>query len=219
MPALSRTLDQSPSGHIIKLLQRHGALGIKDLRREMGGVSDTAVRQQLSGLMADGLVTTTLSGPDGVGRPHHLYELSEQARDLFACYCEDLALNLYDELLADQGPAIVHKLLKRVGDRLALQYRQQVRGQALQERVFSFARVLDDKGILSDVSQEADVITLHEFNCPYHELASVHREICTMEETMMGQVLNANVELTHCMMDGHNGCSFTVKPKIQVSNQ
>jgi predicted ArsR family transcriptional regulator len=31
-----------------------------------------------------------------------------------------------------------------------------------------------------------------------------------MEETMMAQVLNAKVELTHCMMDGHNGCSFVV---------
>ncbi len=217
MSTLYRSLDNSPSGQIIKLLQRHGALGIKELRRELG-LSDTAVRQQLGHLMAEGFVLSSSVERVGVGRPQQRYQLSEKARELFDCYCEDLALNLYDELLADQGPAVVHKLLNRVGDRLAGQYRQQVRGHALQERVSSFARVLDNKGILADVSQDADIITLHAFNCPYYDLASVHREICNMEETMMGQVLNAHVELTHCMMDGHTGCSFVVKPRLEISN-
>ncbi|MBX7237513.1 MAG: methanogen output domain 1-containing protein [Caldilineales bacterium] len=209
MSTLYRSLDNSPSGQIIKLLQRNGALGVKELRRELG-LSDTAMRQQLGHLMAEGFVMPTTAERNGVGRPQQRYQLSDKARELFACYCEDLALNLYDELLADQGTVVVRALLNRVGDKLAGQYRQQVRGQALQERVSSFARILDSKGILADVSHEADVITLHEFNCPYHELASVHREICNMEKTMMAQVLNANVELTHCMMDGHNGCSFVV---------
>lgn len=209
MSTLYRSLDNSPSGQIIKLLQRNGALGVKELRRELG-LSDTAMRQQLGHLMAEGFVIPTTAERNGVGRPQQRYQLSDKARELFACYCEDLALNLYDELLADQGTVVVRTLLNRVGDKLAGQYRQQVRGQALQERVTSFARILDSKGILADVSHEADVITLHEFNCPYHELASVHREICNMEKTMMAQVLNANVELTHCMMDGHNGCSFVV---------
>ncbi len=212
MTLLSHPLDGSPGGQIIRLLQRHGALTIKDLRRELG-MSDTAVRQQLAHLMAKGWVRTSVAERGNVGRPYHLYELSERARELFACYCEDLALNLYDELLAEQGPEVVRRLLARVGNRLAAQYRQQVRGQVLQERVFSFARVLDARGILSDVSQEADGIRLQEYNCPYHELAAAHREICAMEQTMMATVLDAEVELTRCMMDGHRGCSFTVRPR------
>jgi len=212
MALLSHPLDGSSGSQIIRLLQRHGALTIKDLRRELG-MSDTAVRQQLAHLMAKGWVRTTVAERGNVGRPQHLYELSERARELFACYCEDLALNLYDELLAEQGPEVVRRLLGRVGNRLAAQYRQQVRGQVLQERVLSFARILDARGILSDVSQEADVIRLQEYNCPYHELAAAHREICIMEQTMMAAVLDADVELTHCMMDGHHGCSFTVRPR------
>lgn len=212
MASLSRSLDQSPGGQIIRLLQRHGPLAIKDLRRELG-ISDTAVRQQLANLMAEGLVRATVAERGNVGRPRHRYELSERARELFACYCEDLALNLYDELLAEQGPEVVRRLLGRVGDRLAAQYRHQVRGLVLQERVLSFARLLDERGILSEVSQDEDVIRLQEYNCPYHELAAAHREICSMEQTMMAAVLDAEVELTSCMMDGHRGCSFTVRPR------
>ncbi len=139
MSTLYRSLDNSPSGQIIKLLQRNGALGVKELRRELG-LSDTAMRQQLGHLMVEGFVIPTTAERSGVGRPQQRYQLSDKARELFACYCEDLALNLYDELLADQGAAVVHTLLHRVGDKLAGQYRQQVRGQALQERVSSFAR-------------------------------------------------------------------------------
>ncbi len=213
MSSLYRSFDTSPSGQIVRLLQRHGAMGVKDLRRELGGLSDTAVRQQLTQMMAEGIVVIAQAERSGVGRPSFRYELSDKARSLFACYCEDLALNLYNELLAEQGADTVTRLLGRVGARLALQYGQQIKGQALQDRVRSFAHVLDDKGILSDVQHDANVITLHEYNCPYHELAAVHREICTMEETMMSQVLDASVELTQCMMDGHTGCAFTVRPK------
>lgn len=218
MTSLYHRLDDSPRGKIIKLLQRNGPQDIKSLRYELGS-SDTAVRQQLSTLLAEGLIRATTAAASGVGRPGRLYELSDSARSLFACYCEDLALNLYDELLADQGPEIVNSLLDRVGDKLAVRYRSQIKGRALQERVRSFANILDDRGIMSEVSHETDVIMLHEYSCPYHELAAVHREICDMEQDMMAQVLDADVELTNCMMDGHQNCSFSVRPKVVISNQ
>lgn len=205
-------LDDSPRGQIIKLIQRNGPLGIKDFRHELG-LSDTAVRQQLRTLMAEGLVRTSLSDRSGPGRPSQRYELTGEARNLFACYCEDLALNLYNELLSDQGPDLVDALLARVGQKLAGQYQHQVKGRVLDDRVRSFSSVLDSKGIMSDVSRQADVIMLHEYNCPYHEIAASHREICEMEQDMMSQVLDADVELTLCMMDGHSNCSFSVKTK------
>ena len=212
MPALSRRLDNSPGGQIVKLLQRKGAMGVKDLRRELG-VSDTAVRQQIAYLMAEGYLASTRSERSGPGRPHYVYTLTDKARDLFACYCEDLALNLYEELLADQGPAVVRRLLNRVGERLANQYQEKVRGEMLQERVRSLAAALDERGILADVSHNDDIIYLHEYNCPYHELAAEHREICEMEEAMMSDVLGAEVELQSCIMDGDTGCSFAVRPR------
>lgn len=212
MPSLLPRLDDSPRGKIVKLLQKNGPLGIKELRHELN-LSDTAVRQQLLALLAEGLIQTSTHASKGVGRPSRVYELAPAANDLFACYCEDLALNLYNELLADQGPEVVRRLLDRVGAKLAQQYQQQVRGRALQERVHSFAGLLDGKGILSDISQDAGVIMLHEFNCPYHELAAVHREICEMEQGMIAQVLDAEVELTNCIMDGHHNCSFVVRPR------
>jgi len=211
MTTLYHRLDDSPRGQIIQLIQRHGALDIKELRGELG-VSDTAIRQQLRRLQADGLIRASRAPSSGPGRPGRVYELTAEARGLFANYSEDLALNLYAELLTDQGPEVVSRLLDRVGVRMARQYAGKITGKALQDRVRSLSQILDDKGIMSDTSFDADVILLHEYHCPYHELAEVHREICEMERGVMAQVLNADVELTVCMMDGHHSCSFAVKP-------
>ncbi len=210
MSMLYHRLDDSPRGQIIKLLQRNGPMGIKELRQALG-VSDTAIRQQLQYLIADGLVTGTTAPAKGRGRPGRVYTLTDNARHLFACECEDLALALYNELLLEQGPEVVHRLLDRVGQRLAAQYKHQVRGLALQERVRVLSQLLDDRGIMSDITEGQDAIILHEYNCPYHELAAAHTEICEMEQKMLSEVLGADVELTHTIVDGHHRCSFVVK--------
>ena len=210
MSTLYHRLDDSPRGQIIKLLQRNGPMGIKDLRQALG-VSDTAIRQQLRALIADGLVVAQKAPVKGRGRPGRVYALTENTRHLFACECEDLALALYNELLLEQGPEVVRRLLERVGQRLAEQYKYQMRGLELQERVLTLSKLLDDRGIMSDVSHREDALVLHEYNCPYHELAAAHTEICKMEQKMLSDVLGADVELTHSIVDGHHRCSFVVK--------
>ncbi|MEZ4715675.1 MAG: hypothetical protein R2851_06250 [Caldilineaceae bacterium] len=55
-----------------------------------------------------------------------------------------------------------------------------------------------------------DTIILQTFNCPYHELAQEHREVCDMDQQMIRQVLGSEVNLSACMMDGHGSCSFVV---------
>ena len=213
MTTFYHRLDDSPRGQIIKLLQRNGPMGTRDLRQAMG-VSDTAIRQQLQYLLADGLIEATRAPRSGRGRPGKVYALTTDVRHLFACECEDLALALYDELLADQGPAVVQRLLNRVGERMAEQYQHQMRGLALQERVRTFSALLDDRGIMSDTNVEDDAIILHEYNCPYHELAAAHQEICEMEQKMLSQVLGADVELVDRIVDGHHRCSFVVKKTV-----
>ena len=209
--ALLRTLQDSPAGHIVEILQRHGPLSIKAIEEQVG-VTKTAVRQQLTSLMASGMVTTQLVR-EGVGRPHYVYLLTEKAREVFSCYCDELVLSLYEELLAEVGSARISLLLNRVGSRLATKYDEQLRGSRLGERVRSLVSVMEDRGMLTDLRPTNQGFVLKSYNCPYHELAQEHREICEMEQTMMSSVLAADVELTQCMMDGHRGCEFTVLPR------
>ena len=80
------------------------------------------------------------------------------------------------------------------------------------------AGALGRQGVLTDVSVgesntagESNTIALKMYNCPYHDLAIEHREICEMDQLMLQQVLGAEVSLDDCIMDGHASCSFEIK--------
>jgi len=204
----------SPAWQVIEYIKRNGAATIRELE-ELLGVTTNAVRQHLQSLQADGYIERRQVNA-GVGRPHHAYSISAKAHDLFACHCDDLALTLLEEVFAMEGEERAKVLLDRVGDRLAKRYAPSVRGELLQDRVEQLAGALYQRGVLTDVEvEDENLIILHAYNCPYHELAQEHRSICEMDEKLMRNVLGSDVNLSACMMDGHRGCSFVVsKPAV-----
>lgn len=200
----------SPTWQIIEYLQRHHSATIKDLE-QMLGVTTTAVRQHLRTLQLDGYIDRATVHA-GVGRPHHEYVLTDAARGLFGCHCDDLALTMLEEMFEMVGPDRVSTLLDRVSNRLANRYAGSVTAEMLTHRVEQMAGVLNRQGVLTDVvTHDEDTIILKTYNCPYHELAQEHRQICDMDQDMLQRVLGSDVSLSACLMDGHGGCSFVVK--------
>ncbi len=201
--------QESPAWRILQYLQRNGTGAIKDLEQHLG-VTTTAVRQQLQALQADGYVERK-SVHAGVGRPHHEYSMTANAQDLFSHHSEELALTLLEEVFELEGKETTIRLLGRVSRRLAEQYAQDVESGELSERVAQLIKALADRGILADMTvQEEDVIILETYNCPYHEIAQEHRDICVMDENILREVLGSDVTLDVCMMDGHHKCSFVI---------
>jgi predicted ArsR family transcriptional regulator len=204
---------ENPTWRILEFLQRQESATIKELET-MLGITTTAVRQHLASLQAEGYVERRRVHA-GVGRPHHAYSLTDRKHELFACHCDDLALTLLQEVFALEGEEKANQLLERVSARLARQYAASVRSAVLQERVQEMASALHDKGVLSDVDGEFETITLRTYNCPYHELAQEHREICEMDKKMLQEVLGSDVDLSSCLMDGHTSCTFVVSAQAR----
>jgi len=200
---------QSPAWQIVEYLQRHSSATIKELE-QMLGVTSSAVRQHLNGLQAAGYVARS-TVKAGVGRPYHAYSATDNSRKLFDCHCDDLALTMLEEMFEMVGQDNISHLLKRVSGRLANRYAGSVKSPVLLNRVQEMAGVLGRLGVLPDViAQDSNTIMLKAYNCPYHELAQEHRQICDMDQEMMQQILGHDVALNACIMDGDGGCSFIV---------
>lgn len=203
------TKRESPLWHIVEYLQRQGSATIKELE-DLLGVTTTAVRQQLTTLQAEGFIERRVVHA-GVGRPHHAYFTTSKVQELFACQCDDLALTLLQEVFQLEGQERALVLLDRVGTKLANKYSSSVRSSLLRERVGELAGTLNGNGVLSDaLAQDDNTFVLRTYNCPFHELAQEHREICEMDKNMIGKVLGSDVDLSSCMLDGHAGCTFVV---------
>ena len=80
-PAQAVMQQNSPRVAIMRLLQKRGQASIKDLELALG-VTATAVREQLSHLMAEGVVDAVRVRGE-VGRPFYVYRLTDKAQELF----------------------------------------------------------------------------------------------------------------------------------------
>ena len=201
--------DNSPAGQILRLLQHQGRRSIKEIEAELG-VTTTAVRQQLTSLVAAGLVTTD-TVREKRGRPHAVYNLSDKGHELFALGSMDLAHALLGEVLRLGDPGLAQQLLSRVSTRLGRRYAEQMNGVAVQERLHDLADWLRVHGIPSKVDEEADAFVFTEYGCPYYGLAREHREVCDMEIEALELALGSPVTLCQSQLDGHHGCQFQVK--------
>ena len=176
-----RTVMQhnSPSTAIVRLLQKRGQASIKELELALG-VTATAVREQLSHLIADGVVDAVRVRGD-VGRPFYVYHLTDKAQEMFPKAYGTLARLLLEEVLVQHGPDAYTQLLERVGKRLEQEYAGVVMGREMEDRLYGLATLLVEQGFESEVTRTADGFVLHAATCPYFAVVKEHREICEME--------------------------------------
>lgn len=199
----------SPAGKILAHLQRHGEATVKELE-EVLQVSTTAVREHLINLQTRQLVTTRVvrSGP---GRPRLVYFLTDAAQDLFPKEYDTLINLLLQEIARREGSERLQVLLDAVGARLAEQYRGQISGTELAERLAELRGALEARGIPVEVHDSGESFQV--FACPYLDVAQQHAGVCTMERRMIEQVLGETIALEGTIREGRRSCHFTVVSK------
>jgi predicted ArsR family transcriptional regulator len=82
-------------------------------------------------------------------------------------------------------------------------------------RLTELAAALQERGFQVESDNRGLLPVLRENNCPYYELASEDPRICELEQAVFRKVLNADVKLTQCCLDGHSCCEFqTAEPAL-----
>lgn len=196
------------AGRVLRAIQVRGEASIKDLAADLG-VTASGVRLHLAQLQARGAITSRQVRA-GVGRPHYLYSVTPEAHSLFYNDYGDLTRLILEEIASTQGPDALQSVLRRVGDRLALRYSDQLTGQELADRVRVWAELLDERGVAADVEESDRGYVLHEYGCPYQGVATENRSVCEMERRVMARLLRSGVKLTQCVLDGYHGCQFAI---------
>jgi predicted ArsR family transcriptional regulator len=200
--------SNTSAGRVLKAIQMRGQANIKEVASDLG-VTASAVRLHLTQLEAWGAVRAE-KVREGVGRPYFVYSVTPEAHNLFYRDYGDLTRLLLEEVTMTQGTDALQRVLRRVGDRLATLYRDQIGGQELPDRVKAWADLLDQRGVPVEIVDTEEGYLLHEYGCPYRHVAEKNRAICEMERQVMTRLLESGVELTQCVLDGHSGCCFAI---------
>jgi predicted ArsR family transcriptional regulator len=207
------TKTTSSDDFLLDLLRSRGRMSVDEIKAAMQ-VTATAVRQRLVRLLAQGHIER-VAEPISRGRPVHRYSLTEQGRRRAGTNFADLAMALWQEVRGIKDVEIRRGLLKRLSERLAGQYKDQVRGEQVAERLDSLAQLFGQRQIPLEVDHSGDLPLLRATACPYPDLAEQDRSVCSMERMMFSELAGQNMRLTNCRLDGHNCCTF--EPSSAIS--
>ncbi len=194
---------------ILSLIKRRGPMTVQELSRSLE-ITPMGVRQHLAILERDGHVASS-GVRRGQGRPSRMYSITAEGDKMFPRTYEQIATALLDDLAAMDGDAKVTELFEHRRKRQVEQYRGQMGGKELAEKVAILARLRDEEGYLAECSQQdKDTFVLIEHNCAIRAVADAHRQACACELALFAEALGAEVVRTDHILAGAPHCRYVI---------
>ena len=203
---LDKRFFESTRGRIVLLL-RKGSLTVNDLAAELA-LTDNAVRAHLMALERDGLVLQQ-GTIKGFRKPHYIYGLSAAARDLFPRPYGILFNRLLSSLKGALSRAAFVKSLRDVGSSIGAENKQNG-SSTKDERIQNALTAIESLGGSAQAEKENGHTVIRSSGCPFSEAVEEHPEVCKVTESMLAEILDAEVEEI-CDRTASPKCRFVVR--------
>lgn len=205
------TLGPTQQALLNLLLDHKGGLTVEELAKALG-ITRSAIRQHLTVLERDGLVTPAGSRPTG-GRPEQLYRLAEKGAELQPRHYAWLAQLLLESIRQQDGDDGLGDRLASLGKTVASQLRQQLPPEAdSSTRIAALARLMADLGYRARTVPVAEgPPAIEAMNCIFHRLAAEHPQVCRFDLALMETYTGLPVGHQECMLRGGGACRFHFK--------
>lgn len=203
----------SKKQEILLYLKKHGQTDLKTLHEALE-ISKMGVLKHITALEELGYVEReTQKAPKG--RPKVLFKLSESTRDnVFPNSYSDLTEYFLKYIEENYGIQAVEKALKDRNIEAGHRYEKELKGKTLSERVVNLRTLRDKEGYMAEQKKVSDEsYELLEYNCPIFRIAEEYGFTCNLEREMFEELLHADVESTHRVVDGQNVCRFLISKK------
>jgi DeoR family suf operon transcriptional repressor len=195
---------------ILEVLKERGQATVDELAAQLG-LTPMTMRHHLNVLQSqDMVVATKLQYNQAVGRPRHVYTLTEAGDDLFPVNYHGLANHLLDEIKELVSADQVRQIFQHIGEKLAAEA-PDITGLPLAERVAQVVEFMTSRGFISRWEEVEDGYALHQFNCPYRRVARNHSEVCQMDMTLISTLLGVESKRIHGAASTGEYCTYLVK--------
>ncbi|MBN2472069.1 MAG: ArsR family transcriptional regulator [Anaerolineae bacterium] len=205
---------QQTRQHILEILKEHEEATVDDiveaLANRIGDITAVTVRHHLEILRGDGLVAAPrVRRRTTPGRPQHMYALTDKALELFPNNYRSLAGEMLLQLKAQLPAAEVNVILEGVADQMAGSIPPS--DAPLPVRLNQVVDYLSEQGYAAYWEAVDEGFILHTNNCPYHQLAAEHEELCRMDIRMISGLLGGIVprRVAH-MTQGDPSCAYLI---------
>lgn len=210
------TQQNATKQDILQLLIKQGQSTAQELAETLD-ISPQAIRRHLKDLEAEGLIEYK-SVQMGMGRPQHIYLLTNQGRSNFPHHYDNFAISLLDTLTETVGIDGVSDILQKQWQRKAIEYRQRLGNGSLTERLTNLVQLRRTEGYMAEFypidSDPDDGLTrfmLTEHNCAISNVAETFPSVCGHELEMFAAILpDCVIERTHWIIDREHRCGYLI---------
>ncbi len=220
---MATTQQPSTKQDILQYLIKHGQATAQEFADELD-ISPQAIRRHLKDLETEGLILYQ-SVKIGMGRPQHVYQLSELGRNYLRrgddrpdSYGE-FAVSFLDTLAATVGRDQVSSILQKQWQKKALEYRDRLGNGSLQERVAKLTALRKAEGYMAEWhlledSTDGSRFMMIEHNCAISGVAESFPSVCGHELEMFATLLpDCTIERTHWIIGGEQRCGYLVQAR------
>ncbi len=201
---------------ILLHLRKHGSATAQDLAEQMQ-VSPQGIRRHLKDLEHEGLISYDTT-QTGMGRPQHVYSLSQLGSEQFPGAYDEFALELMKTLSETVPSEVMGTILQRQWERKAEDYRLHMGQGSLQERVEALVQLRQAEGFMAEyhvlpASNEGTdpAFVLTEHHCAISQIAQTFPSVCGHELEMFAAALQGcRVERINWQVDGQHQCGYLI---------
>jgi DeoR family suf operon transcriptional repressor len=196
---------------ILKSLRTQGKCTVKELA-EAADISPISVRHHLSSLQAEGLVALE-EARHGVGRPYHLYFLTDKGLERFPRRYYRLTSHILQELKGSLPEKKLMEIFAGVASSMSDARIHEFEGLNLQDRIKNLGNLLSEEGFEVEIEHKGDELVIHELSCPYFRIGKSYPEVCMIDQTFIANALMVPVTNVTCIIKGDSCCTFSVQLK------
>ena len=194
------------------LLEHRTGMSAADLATQIG-VSRNATLQHLAVLEKSGLIDSEIGASSG-GRPARRYRLSSEGHEQFQRHYPVIARLLLDWIHQHHGKEGLDQCLASLGSVLAREYQPRMdQLPGIGQKIEELAVIMRELGYHSSTETNDDGASeIVAKNCVFDRLARDCEPVCRFDLQMMGDLLDARVELTDCIARNGQCCRFAILP-------
>jgi predicted ArsR family transcriptional regulator len=214
----SKGLKDTTRRQILNYLKQRGRATVEEIATAIG-ITSMGVRRHLLALENADLVGMQLERRP-MGRPTHVYQLTESAEALFPQTYHQLALQILDSIVELEGEHKLAQLFERRKQKLLAAYADRLRGKDLAGRVAAMAQIMTENGYMAEWKEIEGGYAIVEHNCAISRVAQCYSQACDCELEFIKELLGPHVDVTRefHIASGDACCAYVIreKPSIKI---
>jgi predicted ArsR family transcriptional regulator len=192
---------------LLTLLERSRA-SIAELAEE-AGINTISVRHHLDALQSEGMVNAE-EERHGVGRPRLVYFLTEKGQEHFPTRYYRLTNQLIEQMKQVLPVETIQQIFAGLANDISSEQGKRAFSRPIEEKLNILKELLAREGFIVEWDKGEDSYHLREISCPYMHIGHNHPEVCTLDQTIIANILNVPAQKITCVLSGDNLCTYVI---------